>query len=110
MKVAALEERRDRIMKNRRFAKSRKKAPVAVAATSTAAQSDSGVFVDMQAAVPSGNESHELKIKTVFQRHKQEQEGATRKVCFGWAEARCRHLSPCLLPLESNTVSVRIAK
>ncbi|XP_033153226.1 protein stand still [Drosophila mauritiana] len=80
MKVAALEERRDRIIKNRRFAKSRKKAAVAVAATCTAAQSDTGVFGDMQADVPSGNESHELKIKTVFQRHKQEQEGATRKL------------------------------
>ncbi|XP_043644845.1 protein stand still [Drosophila teissieri] len=79
MKVAALEERRDRIMKNRRFNKPRKKTPVPVATASTSAQSDSGVFVDLQASPPAGNESHELKIKTVFQRHKQEQEGATRK-------------------------------
>ncbi|XP_037715006.1 protein stand still isoform X1 [Drosophila subpulchrella] len=80
MKVAALEERRDRIMKNRRFGKPRKKTPTPtpLPTTSAAAQSNSGVFLNIQ-ATPAGNESHELKIKTVFQRHKQEQEGATRR-------------------------------
>ncbi|ALC42376.1 stil, partial [Drosophila busckii] len=53
MKVAALVERRDRIMKNRRFAKNSKRS-----------SSSSPCFVDTP--------THELKIKTVFQRHKQE--------------------------------------
>uniref|UniRef100_A0A6P4E311 Protein stand still n=1 Tax=Drosophila rhopaloa TaxID=1041015 RepID=A0A6P4E311_DRORH len=70
MKVAALEERRDRIMKNRRFGKPRKKTPIPT--TSTAP-------ILPEIPVSTGIESHELKIKTVFQRHKQEQEGATRK-------------------------------
>ncbi|XP_017078151.1 protein stand still [Drosophila eugracilis] len=80
MKVAALEERRDRIMKNRRFGKPRKKtpAPTPTPTTNTVGQGKSGIFLDIQTS-PVGNESHELKIKTVFQRHKQEQEGATRK-------------------------------
>ncbi|XP_017123139.1 protein stand still [Drosophila elegans] len=70
MKVAALEERRDRIMKNRRFGKPRKKTPVPASST---------VAILPEIQNPTGIKSHELKIKTVFQRHKQEQEGATRK-------------------------------
>jgi len=100
MKVAALEERRDRIMKNRRFGKPRKKTPTPtpLPTTSAAAQSNSGVFLDIQ-ATPAGNESHELKIKTVFQRHKQEQEGATRRVRLREQE-RDVNISPCQSPLE----------
>jgi len=90
----------DRIMKNRRFGKPRKKTPTPtpLPTTSAAAQSNSGVFLDIQ-ATPAGNESHELKIKTVFQRHKQEQEGATRRVRLREQE-RDVNISPCQSPLE----------
>ncbi|XP_017053926.1 protein stand still [Drosophila ficusphila] len=75
MKVAALEERRDRIMKNRRFGKPRKKTPIPN--NDTDSQTTAGVLSEITTSA--GNGSHELKIKTVFQRHMQEQEGATRK-------------------------------
>ncbi|XP_037715007.1 protein stand still isoform X2 [Drosophila subpulchrella] len=101
MKVAALEERRDRIMKNRRFGKPRKKTPTPtpLPTTSAAAQSNSGVFLNIQ-ATPAGNESHELKIKTVFQRHKQEQEGATR---------RLPNISVETLPLGSSAAAASVS-
>ncbi|XP_017864616.1 PREDICTED: protein stand still [Drosophila arizonae] len=67
MKVAALVERRDRIMKNRRIAKCRKKSTSSVAISALAAITD-GSSIE----VPNSTETHELKIKTVFQRHKQE--------------------------------------
>ncbi|KAH8233802.1 hypothetical protein KR026_012507, partial [Drosophila bipectinata] len=76
MKVAALEERRDRIMKNRRFGKPRKKSPPC----QSSGDSPSDIVEGNNAGgAPTGGvseETRELKIKTVFQRHKQEQEGA----------------------------------
>ncbi|KAH8365254.1 hypothetical protein KR084_006750, partial [Drosophila pseudotakahashii] len=107
MKVAALEERRDRIMKNRRFGKPRKKTPTPTPvtptpSTSTAAQSNSGVFLDIQ--TPAGNESHELKIKTVFQRHKQEQEGATRRS----GDSTSDNVVPANPPSISNSLGVLV--
>ncbi|XP_030386926.1 protein stand still [Scaptodrosophila lebanonensis] len=61
MKVAALVERRDRIIKNRALGvQNRKKSSTA-----------SGTAVDEPAAIKVEN-NHELKIKTVFQRHQQE--------------------------------------
>lgn len=73
MKVAALVERRDRIMKNRRIAKCRKKStatppPQPISDITPAIE----VEVEVPAAVAESTETHELKIKTVFQRHKQE--------------------------------------
>lgn len=71
MKVAALVERRDRITKNRRIAKCRKKTtspvpvPVAVPVISS-------LPFTSTIELPKNVETHELKIKTVFQRHKQE--------------------------------------
>ncbi|TDG46416.1 hypothetical protein AWZ03_007190 [Drosophila navojoa] len=67
MKVAALVERRDRIMKNRRIAKCHKKSTPSVAVSALAAITDASSI-----EVPKSAETHELKIKTVFQRHKQE--------------------------------------
>ncbi|EDV37336.1 uncharacterized protein Dana_GF13395 [Drosophila ananassae] len=80
MKVAALEERRDRIMKNRRFGKPRKKSPPCQ--SSGDSPSDLVEGNNGAAGAPTGavsEETHELKIKTVFQRHKQEQEGAATR-------------------------------
>ncbi|XP_070139702.1 protein stand still isoform X2 [Drosophila kikkawai] len=76
MKVAALEERRDRIMKNRRCVKERKKAttPPPTTAAQTPPQ-----LVELTTPVGVGTGTHELKIKTVFQRHKQEQQGAATR-------------------------------
>jgi len=74
MKVAALIERRDRITKNRRISKCRKKSTspvnvsVPVPVTVSASSSSSTSTVEM----PKYAKTHELKIKTVFQRHKQE--------------------------------------
>ncbi|XP_017008414.2 protein stand still [Drosophila takahashii] len=107
MKVAALEERRDRIMKNRRFGKPRKKTPTPTPvtptpSTSTAAQSSSGVFLEIP--TPAGNESHELKIKTVFQRHKQEQEGATRRS----GDSTSDNAVPANPPSISNSLGVLV--
>lgn len=80
MKVAALEERRDRIMKNRRFGKPRKKSPPCQSSVDTPSDLVEGNSAGASAGAVS-EETHELKIKTVFQRHKQEQEGAaTRSV------------------------------
>ncbi|KAH8336998.1 hypothetical protein KR059_010626 [Drosophila kikkawai] len=76
MKVAALEERRDRIMKNRRCVKERKKATTPP--PSTAAQTPPQL-VELTTPVGVGTGTHELKIKTVFQRHKQEQQGAATR-------------------------------
>ncbi|KAH8401807.1 hypothetical protein KR009_008042 [Drosophila setifemur] len=73
MKVAALVERRDRIMKNRRLGKARKKLSPRKDATEESAGTDA------TAAETLGAKTHELKIKTVFQRHKQEQEGAASR-------------------------------
>lgn len=67
MKVAALIERRDRIIKNRRIAKCRKKSTSSVAVSALAAIAGASSI-----EVPKSTETHELKIKTVFQRHKQE--------------------------------------
>ncbi|KAL7737565.1 hypothetical protein ACLKA6_007686 [Drosophila palustris] len=66
MKVAALVERRDRITKNRRIAKCRKKSTTPVPATVSAESPTSTL------EMPKYAKTHELKIKTVFQRHKQE--------------------------------------
>jgi len=67
MKVAALVERRDRITKNRRIAKCRKKttSPVPVPVVTS-------LPFTSTIELPKNVETHELKIKTVFQRHKQE--------------------------------------
>ncbi|KAH8261689.1 hypothetical protein KR044_013463 [Drosophila immigrans] len=62
MKVAALLERRDQIAKNRRLAKCRKKSTTSVTAVSVRSPTP-------PAAAAS---THQLKIKKVFQRHKQE--------------------------------------
>lgn len=77
MKVAALVERRDRIMKNRRIAKCRKKSatpPICneVASASAPSPSSGAAASVIEVEVPKTTETHELKIKTVFQRHKQE--------------------------------------
>ncbi|KAH8253793.1 hypothetical protein KR032_006856 [Drosophila birchii] len=81
MKVAALEERRDRIMKNRRCVKERKKVRAPPALTTAAQTPPQLVELTSPAGVAAG--THELKIKTVFQRHKQEQQGAaTRSLIF----------------------------
>ncbi|KAH8234129.1 hypothetical protein KR038_002163 [Drosophila bunnanda] len=78
MKVAALEERRDRIMKNRRCVKERKKTTTPP--PKMAAQA-SPQLLEVASPAGAGAGTHELKIKTVFQRHKQEQQGAaTRSV------------------------------
>ncbi|KAH8324703.1 hypothetical protein KR074_008887, partial [Drosophila pseudoananassae] len=79
MKVAALEERRDRIMKNRRFGKPRKKSPPCQSSVDSPSDIVEG---NNAGGAPTGavsEETHELKIKTVFQRHKQEQEGAATR-------------------------------
>ncbi|XP_020805505.1 protein stand still [Drosophila serrata] len=76
MKVAALEERRDRIMKNRRCVKERKKTttPPPSMAAQTPPQ-----LQELASPAGVGTGTHELKIKTVFQRHKQEQQGAATR-------------------------------
>lgn len=66
MKVAALVERRDRITRNRRIAKCRKKSTTPVPVAISAPSSTSTI------EMPKYAKTHELKIKTVFQRHKQE--------------------------------------
>ncbi|KAH8270797.1 hypothetical protein KR018_004430, partial [Drosophila ironensis] len=92
MKVAALEERRDRIIKNRRFGKGARKPRDATPAL----QPKQEVMEPVDQVAPieevvvagcstdsggsSGTGTHELKIKTVFQRHKQEQEGAASRL------------------------------
>lgn len=82
MKVAALEERRDRIMKNRRFVKDRKKTTTPP--PQTTAPPTPSTSAEIVSPVGVGTGTHELKIKTVFQRHKQEQQGAaTRSVSVG---------------------------
>ncbi|XP_022232564.2 protein stand still [Drosophila obscura] len=80
MKVTALEERRDRIMKNRAIEKPRRKrrstslckpettGPAAAALEPVAPTT----IATGTSSTPTGNETHELKIKTVFQRHQQE--------------------------------------
>lgn len=71
-------ERRDRIMKNRRIAKCRKKSTTTpptcneVASASASSPLSSAAAAVIEVEVPKSTETHELKIKTVFQRHKQE--------------------------------------
>lgn len=67
MKVAALVERRDRIMKNRRIAKCRKKSTTTPPQPPISEITPPAIEVEAEST-----ETHELKIKTVFQRHKQE--------------------------------------
>ncbi|EDW02520.1 protein stand still [Drosophila grimshawi] len=73
MKVAALLERRHRNTKNRRVAKNRKKSttPDAVTGSMDAAAAAASA-IEVPTTTSTGSETHELKIKTVFQRHKQE--------------------------------------
>ncbi|XP_068143809.1 protein stand still [Drosophila tropicalis] len=86
MKVAALLERRDRIMKNRRFAKNRKK-PTPISSEDLSPAS----------TAKADNNKCQLKIKTVFQRHKlehNEQQGQIQ-------EARSL-ISRCTSPLNTS--------
>ncbi|XP_034136106.1 protein stand still isoform X1 [Drosophila guanche] len=73
MKVIALEERRDRIMKNRAIEKPRRKRrSSSLCKLSTTAGLAAATFEPVAHSTPTGKEIHELKIKTVFQRHQQE--------------------------------------
>ncbi|XP_001361416.3 protein stand still [Drosophila pseudoobscura] len=76
MKVAALEERRDRIMKNRGNEKPRRKrastSPCKPITRGPVAAASAPAAPAIASSAPTANETHELKIKTVFQRHQQE--------------------------------------
>lgn len=135
MKVAALVERRDRIMKNRRIAKCRKKSTTTpptcneVASASASSPLSSAAASVIEVEVPKSTETHELKIKTVFQRHKQEhheqeEAAAIRTVrktivlslfssrpqmsCV-WVTARCWQCMQCTVMFDThNRISLRI--
>ncbi|XP_030557726.1 protein stand still [Drosophila novamexicana] len=104
MKVAALVERRDRIMKNRRIAKCRKKSTSSVTISALAA-----VAAASSMEVPKSTETHELKIKTVFQRHKQEhheqEEAAAIRTSISISDTSMDNNS-----LSSDKVSVTASK
>lgn len=128
MKVAALVERRDRIMKNRRIAKCRKKSTTTpptcneVASASASSPLSSAAASVTEVEVPKSTETHELKIKTVFQRHKQEhheQEEAAAirtvrktivlslfssrpQMCCVWVTARCWQCMQCTVMFDTH--------
>ncbi|KAH8371897.1 hypothetical protein KR093_009263, partial [Drosophila rubida] len=91
MKVAALLERRDQIAKNRRLAKCRKKsttsAPVATPSPTPVAAAS----------------THQLKIKKVFQRHKQEHHEQEEA-----AAIRTHIYNRCKLQLQEMPESLKV--
>ncbi|XP_034650325.1 protein stand still [Drosophila subobscura] len=73
MKVIALEERRDRIMKNRAIEKPRRKGrSTSLCKITTTTGLAAAKFDPVAHSTPTRKEVHEMKIKTVFQRHQQE--------------------------------------